>query len=56
MRSQSAVGLDIAVDQVCIRISRMQLVDVHKLGCGCRVGAGGQSATWEVVAKALWPT
>jgi hypothetical protein len=46
MRSQSAVGLDIAVDQVCIRMSRMQSVDVHKLGgqWSCRVGAGGGRA------------
>ena len=41
MRSQSAVGLDIAVDQLRIRISRIRLVDVHEFGGRYGVGAGG---------------
>jgi hypothetical protein len=58
--------LDIAVDQVCIRMSRMQLVDVHKLGgqWSCRVGAGGgrdlegggQSALAYTLNKTQYPT
>jgi hypothetical protein len=54
MRSQSAVGLDIAVDQLRIRISRRRLVGVHELGGWYRVGAGGGRDL--EVAKALRPT
>jgi hypothetical protein len=43
---------------VCIRMSRMQLVDVHKLGAlsGGVELAQAERRDLEVVAKALWPT
>lgn len=53
MRSQSAVGLDIAVDQLRIRMSRRRLVSVHEFGGRYGVGAGGGRDL--EVAKAFCP-